>query len=51
MIDLLELTQKLISIPSPTGQEREICDFIEGWIPNSRSESATVGSTAAALPI
>ena len=32
MIDLLELTQKLVSIPSPTGQEREICDFIEGWI-------------------
>ena len=32
MIDLLALTQKLVEIPSPTKQEKEVADFIETWL-------------------
>lgn len=49
MLDLIALTQKLVSIPSPTGSEKEICDYIEGWlrselpgVPFSRTKNSLI---------
>lgn len=32
MIDLAALTKQLVEIPSPTKDEKAVCDFIENWI-------------------